>query len=209
MKTLVLRILVTIFVMVEVSFAATTLWVSIGTNTIFNPLNPTYERTYDEDDSIFILQSGYYLAPYQFGYGEALRFIVTSNFDNLDNWNLEIGVSPTFLFNQLQVGLYENASRSGGVSTNQNHIDFGGHGSGENSTKGWFKILEIEKDTNGKVTKLAVDFSQQGSYNNPNYQNGIVNGSFRYNSAIAIPEPQTIAPLLISAVLFLSRRKRY
>ncbi|MEP7101196.1 MAG: hypothetical protein ABI781_11850 [Burkholderiales bacterium] len=81
----------------------------------------------------------------------------------------------------LHVGTYENAIRAA-FRGNQNGVDFSGNGRGCNQTVGRFDILEIQTDSSGAVTKLAVDFEQHcESATAP-----ALLGSYRVNSSVPI-----------------------
>ena len=68
----------------------------------------------------------------------------------------------------------------------------------DNWLKGYFNVLQADYDSTGQVAAFAVDFMQ--------YDQGRLDwwnqGSIRYNSSIAIPEPSAFA-LAISALMVL------
>ena len=115
-------------------------------------------------------------------------------------WWLEMnnpqGASP-YLTN----GLYENAERLGGNAGPG--LSFYGAGRGDNTSTGYFNVLDIVYDANHNLLSFAADFVQ--------YDYGLTTewnqGSIRYNSIIPIPEPATPA-LLIFGLGRLGRRLR-
>lgn len=93
-------------------------------------------------------------------------------------WDLNLASSNGL---PLQVGAYENAIRAA-FRGNQNGIDFYGSGRGCNETSGRFDVLEIQTDSSGVITRLAVDFEQHcESANAP-----ALLGSYRVNSSVPI-----------------------
>ena len=71
------------------------------------------------------------------------------------NWTLQLF---PITGDTLVVGEYANAERF--ASPTNPGMDFYGDGRGYNETEGFYEILEIEFDGDGKVTKLAADFTQ-------------------------------------------------
>src|SRR6185436_6284888 len=59
----------------------------------------------------------------------------------------------------LAVGTYANAARWP-FNDGQPGLDFSGSGRGCNQLSGRFSILELQTDSSGVLTKLAVDFEQ-------------------------------------------------
>jgi len=106
----------------------------------------------------------------------------------------------------LTPGHYANTVRYN-VGTGSNpSMDVSGNGYGSNLVGGYFDVLEIGWDENGKVNKAAIDFYHVPQ-NNPA---AITHGSLRHNSTMPltnIPEPG--APILLfTSFLFTWRRNR-
>lgn len=166
-------------------------------------------RSYDLSNATFTPFKEVGTSSYLYGYGENFRFEVTNSSDRFDYWVLDFGSAPSRPASILGVGLYQNAMRSGGAFNPVPRIDFYGSGRGNNATIGWFVILEIEKDINGEITKLAVDFSQRGQDYNGNPVGGEILGSLRFNSSFApIPEPTVIFSLPLALLAGAMRRRK-
>lgn len=135
---------------------------------------------------------------------EYFNFTVSSS-TNSDWWHMSIGSTPSNLEALLKVGVYENAGRF--VRTEgRPEIDFSGRGSGYNQTFGRFEVLEIGRDDSGKIDKIAFDFTQWGVDFDGNLYDRI-DGKFRYNSSLPIPEPSTTVLLSFFGFLIWKRRR--
>jgi hypothetical protein len=95
----------------------------------------------------------------------------------------------------LAVGNYPNAGNT--PSTTNPWITFGAFGSSCSQT-GSFDVLQIGYGAGNTISSLAIDFEV--------YDFGLAaewsQVSFRYNSAIPIPEPNIIGILIFGASLF-------
>ena len=78
-----------------------------------------------------------------------------AGFPNGEWWSLTLGTADGA---PLHIGSYEGAGRfpGGGV----NGLDFFGTGHGCNATSGRYSVLDLQADTAGTITRLAVDFEQ-------------------------------------------------
>lgn len=87
---------------------------------------------------------------------------------------------------QIEVGNYEDATRSSFRSPTVSGLDVSGNGSGCNTLTGRYVVLEVAYDGSGNVTQFAADFIQFcDASTTPMY------GSVRINSTLPIP---TITP---------------
>jgi hypothetical protein len=194
MKTLVLRIFLTVFVMVKVASAASIFaytsspdsWIGLGKTDLFQ-----------EPEKNFVLSAGV---------DNGLHLFVCNSSDwiNFDYWNLHF---TAFASKQFEVGkIYEGIRPIGVITGEKSQMEFSGSGRGNNTLSGFFQIHEVEYFGN-QITKIALDFTQ--------YDGGQVNkwnkGNIRINSSVPltlpIPEPSIIG-LLVFSSLTLVRRKR-
>jgi hypothetical protein len=143
----------------------------------------------------------------QGAYTNALNIAVT-NFDTAppsqyDWWYLHfVGPNTT----AANAGYYPDAQRWPFQDAGHPGLDFSGNGRGNNTLTGQFRVLEAVYSGTA-VQRLAVDFMQfdSGSTSKWNW------GSFRYNSDIpltTIPEPSSLALILVGAGLYVLRRRR-
>jgi hypothetical protein len=100
----------------------------------------------------------------------------------------------------LSVGSYPNAGNT--PSTTNPWIGFGAFGRKCNQT-GSFNVLQIDYGPGNTIASLAVDFVV--------YDFGVQSewsrGSFRYNSAIPVPEPSSILLYGLAGLAFLALQK--
>lgn len=91
---------------------------------------------------------------------------------------------------KLAPGSYANAARYPFNSPLGSGLSMSGNGRGCNALLGWFKVLEYQRDSDGKVSKLAIDFLQKCEVSGPPLY-----GAVRYNSkfALAVPDVAAIA----------------
>lgn len=81
----------------------------------------------------------------------------------------------------LKVGLYQNATRYPFNSPTKPGMSISGNGRGDNTSIGWFNILDIAFDGSGNLARLAVDFKQ---FDETNVMSGPgIYGSLRFNDA--------------------------
>ena len=105
------------------------------------------------------------------------------------------------LDHNLSLGMYQNATRFPFEPPNAPGLSFYGDGRGDNQLSGWFNILELTSDGNGRVLSLAVDFIQfdENVFANWNY------GSLRINSTIPLnitsPAPEPASYFLLGTAL--------
>lgn len=79
----------------------------------------------------------------------------------------------------LHVGSYDNAVR-GPLRGSANGLEINGNGNGCNEIAGRFDVLDVARDSAGKVTRLAVDFEQRCDGGPALF------GSFRLNSSLPV-----------------------
>jgi hypothetical protein len=131
--------------------------------------------------------------------GLLFHIVSTPNSDT-DYWELDLLGAG---FTRPVVGFYPNALRFL-VQTNNPGLDFAGNHAGDNTLTGQFQVLEATFDSNGLPTVYAVNFTQ--------YDEGAtsawIQGYFRYNSTIPVPEPSTAALLTIGIFAFLNAHSR-
>jgi hypothetical protein len=111
--------------------------------------------------------------------------------------------------NQLEVGLYGNATRWPFNAWDVPGLSVSGNHRGANLSSGWFNVLDIAYDSFGSMTRLAVDFRQ---FENLTQTGPSLFGSLRYNSPVpitsAVPEPSTVAMLLAGVAIVAMRRRK-
>jgi len=117
----------------------------------------------------------------------------------------------------LKVGMYLNATRYPFNSPTKPGMSIYGNGRGDNTSDGWFDVLDVAFDGSGNLLRLAVDFKQ---YDETNTMSGPgIFGSLRYNDpGIALnttgasPTPVPAAVWLLGSGLLglagASRRKK-
>lgn len=133
-------------------------------------------------------------------------FSISSGY-NINSWVLSIQMPEDQL---LHTGKFIG-TRFPFNPTNLAGFDWGGYGRGCNTSTTYFEILEA-KYTDGKLTSLAVDFTQfeevRTTVGLSLETNRGAFGSFRYNSTVAIvPEVSSFAITLLGCIGFLKRRR--
>lgn len=194
MKTLALHIMVVIFAMTKVSSAASFFyytsspesWVGGGKTDLMQ--NPTHTLL------IYGLErNGVHLD------------IRTSTEDWYlhDNWSVFFSTPET-----MRVGEKYFAARWGFQEPYQGGFSFFGSGRGNNQLSGWFIIHEIELDTRGTPTKLAVDFIQYDEMDRDkwNWGNIRINSDIPLNNS-PVPEPAIFSLLTLSSLTLVRRRR--
>lgn len=115
-----------------------------------------------------------------------LQFNITATNSVATNWLLEFSTTNDFF----TVGAYSNAVNAGGSPT---RLQFGGMGRGNNTSDGFFNVLDATYSSN-QIVSFAADFVQ---YDN-NDTNSWNEGSIRYNSTIPDTVNLFTAPIAIS-----------
>ena len=96
-------------------------------------------------------------------------------------WSLDFA-APTGA--TLAVGSYADASRYPFQSPLRPGLSMSGNGRGCNTLRGWFRVLELERDAAGTLKRLAVDFVQNCEVNGPPLY-----GVLRYRSTLPLSVP--------------------
>ena len=132
----------------------------------------------------------------------------TITYDDGSFWRFEFA-APTYNpasntndGNRLTLGLYENATRFPFNSPTRPGMNISGNGRGNNRLGGWFDIREVEYDTLGILSVLAVDFRQFDE--SENQIGPSLFGSLRFNSDIALNYSGSPVPVPAAVWLFAS-----
>jgi hypothetical protein len=101
----------------------------------------------------------------------------------------------------LHDGLYVNATRYPFNSPTQAGLSIYGNGAGDNTSDGWFNLLDVAFDGSGNLLRLAVDFKQ---YDETNTMSGPgLFGSLRYNDPGIALSTQAYSPVPVPAAAWL------
>lgn len=124
--------------------------------------------------------------------------------DEYHYWHLDLSAPDGAT---LGTGLYTNTARWPFMSADQAGLTFSGDHRGDNQDGGFFNILDIDFDSSGILTSIAVDFTQYGE-NNPDWW---LHGSLRFNSdvplATSVPEPGTLLLIMMGLLGLVASRK--
>lgn len=112
--------------------------------------------------------------------------------------NTPVGSSPTWSLTfkgidgtPVQPLCYERAQRSAFADPGRPGLAFSFGGIACNSVRGRFRVLQIERDSTGLPTALAVDFAQHCEGRGP-----AVYGQVRYNSNVPTVDAKTLRPVV-------------
>lgn len=101
----------------------------------------------------------------------------------------------------LQDGMYLNATRYPFNSPTTPGMSIYGNGAGDNTSDGWFDVLDVAFDGSGNLSRLAVDFKQ---YDETNMMSGPgLFGSLRYNDPGIALNTKGVAPVPVPAAAWL------
>lgn len=129
------------------------------------------------------------------------------NYQGAADWSFNFA-SPTYnpqtntnTGTPLQDGMYLNATRYPFNSPTKPGMSIYGNGRGDNTSDGWFDILDIAFDSSGNLLRLAVDFKQ---YDETNTMSGPgMFGSLRYNDPGIALNTTGVAPTPVPATVLL------
>ena len=107
-------------------------------------------------------------------YSDNAIHVVAITTGHVESWRLYFAAANNAL---LQVGKYTNAARYPFQEITENGLSFSGSGRGCNDLTGQFEIFEVEYNSTGDTTKLAVNFEQHCSNDT-----AALFGYFRFNS---------------------------
>jgi hypothetical protein len=149
--------------------------------------------------------------------------VITINYQGSAYWTFDFA-APTYnpqtntnTGTPLQDGMYLNATRYPFNSPTKPGLSVYGNGAGDNTSDGWFDILDVAFDSSGNLLRLAVDFKQ---YDETSTMSGPgLFGSLRYNdpnialntTGAPVPIPATgwlLGSALVGLVGTARRRER-
>lgn len=112
--------------------------------------------------------------------------VVRASVSDANNWwSLEFAAPSGAA---LALGSYADASRYPFQSPLRPGLSMSGNGRGCNELRGWFRVLELERDAAGTLKRLAVDFVQNCEVNGPPLY-----GVLRYRSNLPLTVPSLAA----------------
>lgn len=126
------------------------------------------EVSFNDSDGSFTVSTNY-------DNGASLAFH-TPNYEHW--WYLDLAAANNA---DMQAGVYQNAQRFPFQESGLPGLAFSGDGHGCNTLSGKFNVLEIVRDANGDISKLAVDFEQHCEGGQP-----ALYGQVRYNSDVPL-----------------------